>query len=199
MALTLSKSSLKHEQDQLKLFRRYLPSLDLKRQQLVALSKASRQELMALEAAMKDLLSSLEDFLPLLGSDAGDIEKLSGVVRIRAVRVEEENVLGVRMPVARQVEYETAPYSMLITPLWIDFLVDCLQRMATLRVKLGVQRARVERVDAAVRRITQRVNLFDKVLIPDAKKNIQKITVFLADQERAAVVRSKISKLKQKG
>ena len=49
-----------------------------------------------------------------------------------------------------------------------------------------------------MRTITQRVNLFSKVLIPRAEENIKRIGLFLSDQERAGVVRSKLSKQKAK-
>ena len=55
----------------------------------------------------------------------------------------------------------------------------------------------MQTLDQAVRRITQRVNLFEKILIPTAKKNIQRIRIYLGDAERAAVVTSKLAKVKQ--
>jgi V/A-type H+-transporting ATPase subunit D len=86
---------------------------------------------------------------------------------------------------------------MLGKPFWVDFLVEYLQRMCTLRVHLQVRRERVARLNQQVRRITQRVNLFDKVLIPRARKNIKQIQIGLGEQERSAVVRSKIAKRKR--
>jgi V/A-type H+-transporting ATPase subunit D len=69
--------------------------------------------------------------------------------------------------------------------------------MATIQVHLQVRRQRVARLHVQVRRITQRVNLFEKVLIPRAQQNIKRIQIGLGEQERTAVVRSKISKRKQ--
>jgi V/A-type H+/Na+-transporting ATPase subunit D len=74
-----------------------------------------------------------------------------------------------------------------------------LKRLAELRVHLQVRQERVERLDYAARRLTQRVNLFEKVLIPRAIESIRRIVIFLSDQERAAVVRSKIAKQKHAG
>ena len=85
---------------------------------------------------------------------------------------------------------------MLAKPFWVDFLVEHLQRMCVLRVHAQVHRERVVRLKQQVRRITQRVNLFDKVLIPRAKENIKRIQIGLSEQERSAVVRSKIAKRK---
>ena len=85
-------------------------------------------------------------------------------------------------------------YSTLVTPFWVDLLVENLEKLAELRVHLQIRQERVIRLDYAARKITQRVNLFEKVLIPRAEENIRRIVIFLSDQERAAVVRSKIAK-----
>ena len=198
MALALNKSSLKLQRDQLGMYKRYLPSLDLKRQQLFSALRLARTELEAARVEADELAKSLEGLYPLLGSSLAARLDLASLVRVRAVAIEEENVVGARLPVARQVSIETAPYSTLATPFWVDPLVRSLRRMAELRVLVEVSRVRVERLEVASRRITQRVNLFEKVLIPGAEKNIKRIRIFVSDEERAAVVRSKIAKRKPK-
>jgi V/A-type H+-transporting ATPase subunit D len=137
---------------------------------------------------------SLTALLPILGSSP---MKLSGLVHIRGVDVAEEDVLGLRLPTLRAVEFDTAAYSLLATPFWLDALVTCLQDVATYRLRVQVYRERVARMQGAVRRVTQRVNLFEKVLIPTAKQNMARIQIFLSDVERAAVVTSKIAKAKR--
>ena len=81
-------------------------------------------------------------------------------------------------------------------PQWVDRLSDELARMIELRVRLRVEQRRLALLEEAVRKVTQRVNLFEKVLIPGAKGQIRRIRIFLSDGERAAVVRSKIAKRK---
>jgi V/A-type H+-transporting ATPase subunit D len=196
MSLALNKSSLKQQRDQLKMFRRFLPSLDLKRQQLLAALKEARRELAAAERDVETLNAALSDILPLLGSSTIAEQNLASLVSIRNVSVEEENVLGTHLPVVREVDFEVEDYSTLVTPFWVDLLVEKAERLAELQVHLQVRRERVKRLDYAARRITQRVNLFEKVLIPQAVSNIRRIVIFLSDQERAAVVRSKIAKKK---
>lgn len=192
--VSLSKSSLQQQRDKLRLFERFLPALDLKRQQLTAESKKAMQVLAEAEQGAGKVSRALTGLLPILGSAA---LKLSGLVRIRRVDIGEEDVLGVRLPVLRTVEFVAADYSLLATPFWIDDLVKCLKEVATYRIRLHVYRERVARMQSAVRRITQRVNLFEKVLIPNAKSNIARIQIFLSDIGRAAVVTSKIAKGKR--
>jgi V/A-type H+-transporting ATPase subunit D len=196
MALALNKSSLKQQRDQLKMFRRFLPSLDLKRQQLLAALKKARNELAETEAQIETLRSRIAELYPLLGSSTMRRVDLSSLVRVASVRIEEENVLGTRLPVAREVDFEVTDYSTLVTPFWVDLLVEELEELAELRVHQQIRQERVKQLDYAARRITQRVNLFEKVLIPRAVESIRRIVIFLSDQERAAVVRSKIAKEK---
>jgi V/A-type H+/Na+-transporting ATPase subunit D len=192
--IALSKSSLQQQRDKLRLFERFLPSLELKRQQLTAEYKKAMQVLAEAEQGADQASRSLTALLPILGSSS---MKLSGLVRIRRVDVAEEDVLGLRLPTLRAVEFDAADYSLLATPFWVDDLVTCLKEVATYRLRMQVYRERVARMQGAVRRVTQRVNLFEKVLIPNAKQNIARIQIFLSDVERAAVVTSKIAKSKR--
>jgi len=192
--LSLNKSSLQQQRGKLGLFERFLPSLDLKRQQLTAEYKKSMQILAEAEQGAGKASRALTGLLPILGSATME---LSGLVRIRRIDIGEEDVLGVRLPALKSVEFVTADYSLLATPFWIDDLVTCLKEVATYRIRLHVYRERAARMQSAVRRITQRVNLFDKVLIPNAKRDIARIQIFLSDVGRAAVVTSKIAKGKR--
>ncbi|WP_166823055.1 V-type ATP synthase subunit D [Thalassoroseus pseudoceratinae] len=198
MRLALNKNSLKQQQDQLGMFRKFLPSLDLKRQQLQAAWKDARTELARLEANEVEYRHSLEPLLSLLGSSTLQTQDLSRLVQVRNVVIEEENIVGARVPVVREIEFERTPYSTLTFPFWVDQLVESLENLARLRVELQAQQTLVERLEQAARKITQRVNLFEKVLIPNALENIKRIRIALSDEERAAVVRSKLAKQKNR-
>ena len=110
----------------------------------------------------------------------------------------EENVAGARVPVLQKIEFERAKYSTLTLPFWVDRLVESIEHMARLRLQLQVLEARVERLGAAMKKITQRVNLFEKVLIPSTRDNIKRIQIALNDEVRASVVRSKLAKNKHR-
>jgi V/A-type H+-transporting ATPase subunit D len=191
MAVALSKSSLQQQRERLRLLERFLPSLELKRQQLTAEYKKATAVLADAERAAAQAGKSLTALLPLLGSSE---TKLSGLVRVKRVEVGEEDVLGLRLPTLSHVEFEVAEYSLLATPAWLDDAVTCLKEAATQRLRVGVYRQRVERMAGSVRRVSQRVNLFEKVLIPGARRDIARIRIFLSDVERSAVVTSKIAK-----
>jgi V/A-type H+-transporting ATPase subunit D len=194
MAISLSKSSLQQQQEKLRLYNRFLPSLELKRQQLSAEYKKAAQALAEAEQGADKASRSLTALLPVLGSTP---MKLTNLVRVRRIDVAEEDVLGLRLPTLHAVEFDEAPYSMLSTPFWLEELVICVKASATYRLRLQIYRERVKRMKGAVRRVSQRVNLFEKVLIPNARRDIARIKIFLSDVERAAVVTSKIAKAKR--
>jgi len=192
--LKLNKSGLAEERTQLDLCKRTLPSLDLKRRQLsVELAKARRAQAEA-RVAVDALETRVGEELPMLANP--DIE-VRGLVKMTAFELDEENVVGVRLPRLARVECEVADYSLLARPAWVDLVVDRLKEVAEERTRLLVLVERVRILELHERRTTQRVNLFEQILIPTAKRNIQRIRIFLGDAERAAVVRSKLAKAKQ--
>ncbi len=192
--VALNKSSMAKERDKLKLYNRVLPSLELKRQQLMAQRARCRVDVEEAEAALSKFQEHIGEEIPMLADR--DLE-ISNLVRIVAVDMGEENVVGVRLPALRGIDTEIADYSLLAKPPWVDFLVERLHEAAELRIKVQVARQRVVIMEQAVRRITQRVNLFEKIMIPAAKANMKRIQIYLGDAERSAVVRSKIAKKKR--
>jgi V/A-type H+-transporting ATPase subunit D len=192
--LALNKASLSHQIRKLKTFERFLPSLDLKRRHLMA---ARMREQAAMNRTIKQaqkLRASVAAQLPMLANREID---LSSLVRVKAVSMGEENVVGTSLPNLNDVDMQVHDYGYLARPHWVDRLVEMLTRMLELQLQLAVQQRRAALLDAAVRKVTQRVNLFEKVLIPRTRENIRRIRIYLGDAERAAVVRSKIAKRKR--
>jgi V/A-type H+-transporting ATPase subunit D len=189
--LVLSKSGLQKQREDMRLYERVLPSLDLKRMQISGELKRARQQLAEAETEVEQLNNRVAEQLPML---ANREIYVSGLVRVESFRIEEENLVGVKLPRLVEITCRVAQYSMLAKPHWVDMLVEQLKQMVEQKTRVQVAAERVRLLEQAERKVTQRVNLFDKILIPTAKKNIQKIQIYLADAERAAVVRSKITK-----
>ncbi len=192
--LKLSKASLQQERSKLQLYEKLLPSLDLKRRQLKLELDRARVEHERTEAEVRALEARIGAELPMLANPDLD---LLGLVKMTAFELVEENVVGVRLPRLEQVHCEVAEYSLLTKPAWVDVLVDRLKDAAEARTRIQIAAERVRILTRAERRITQRVNLFEKILIPKAKKNIQRIRIFLGDLERAAVVQAKLAKARR--
>ncbi len=108
-----------------------------------------------------------------------------------------QNVAGVRLPIVVSVEIHRAQYSKLVRPHWVDAVTDRLAEAIRLRIEVEIARKRMAVLEDAVIKVTQRVNLFEKVLMPQAIENIKRINVFLGDAERSAVVGAKIAKKKR--
>jgi len=189
--LALNKSQLKKENDQLKLFKKVLPSLELKRMQLTSVLSKAQAQLLKDKTEVEQLIDTIAEQLPML---ANRQFILAYLVKLKSVQVNEENVVGVRLPCLGSIDFDMSDYSMLAKPHWVDVFVDRLKEMITKRLVVKISEERVAKLGLAVRRITQRVNLFEKILIPTAMKNIQRIRIFMGDAERAAIVRSKIAK-----
>jgi V/A-type H+/Na+-transporting ATPase subunit D len=192
--LTLSKSSLSMQSRQLKTFERFLPSLDLKRRQLIAERARAVQVIAETERSIEMLRVQLKTAIPMVANQEVSVD---GLVSVASVQVDTINIMGVRLPQLGQVHLKRRPYSLLAKPAWVDSLAELLEKMLKLKLQIQVDRRRLVLLDEAVKTVTQRVNLFDKVLIPRTRENIRKIRIFLADAERAAVVRAKIAKGKR--
>ncbi|MDD1612991.1 MAG: V-type ATP synthase subunit D, partial [Methylococcaceae bacterium] len=123
--------------------------------------------------------------------------RLGGLVQMKSFKVIEQNVVGVKLPFLDSIECAVADYSKLATPPWVDTLVQRLKEAAEQRMRAEIAGQRKAILQVQVRRITQRVNLFEKILIPTAKQNIMKIRIYLGDAERASVITSKLAKQKQ--
>ncbi len=192
--LTLSKSSLSMQSRQLKNFERFLPSLDLKRRQLIAERAKAVQAIAETESSIVMLREQIKTAIPMVSNQEVNVD---GLVSVSSVQIDTINIMGVRLPQLGQIKLKRRPYSLLAKPAWVDSLAELLAKKLQLRLQIQVDRRRLELLDEAVKTVTQRVNLFDKVLIPRTRENIRKIRIFLADAERAAVVRAKIAKGKR--
>ncbi|MCP5119011.1 MAG: V-type ATP synthase subunit D [bacterium] len=192
--MALNKSSLTKERTNLRLYQRLLPSLELKRQQLMGELARARGELSQIREELEIFESGIADQIPMMADREIDV---GGLVKIKSVEIGEVSVVGVRVPVLSELNTTVADYSFLAKPHWVDALVDRLHQTTELRLKVQVAEEKVRRLEVAVRRTTQRVNLFDKIMIPAAKKNIKRIMIYLGDLERSAVVRSKLAKKKR--
>ncbi|WP_282021389.1 V-type ATP synthase subunit D [Ruegeria faecimaris] len=191
--LQLNKSSLAREQTQLKSYERFLPSLDLKRQQLMAERAKARKNVQHLQEEVTRLAQQVGGKLPMLAQLGVDLE---GLVELKDYRLKKVNVVGVTMPDLDRIEVAVRPYSLLAKPHWVDAVARLLHDMIEARLRVKVAEERVRIFDKSVATITQRVNLFEKVLIPRARANIKKIRIYLSDEQMQSVVRSKISKRK---
>lgn len=198
MAVKLTKNELKVQKDRLKQFQRYLPTLQLKKQQLQAVVMEIAAQLEQVEQQRRAAVSGLDDWVAVFAeNDCFPAEKrLETLVRPRSVECGQENIAGVTVPVFRELTFEDIRYDVADYPLWVDTAALRLREIAQLDALEKTLRLRVELLERELRSTAQRVNLFEKVKIPEAKENIRVIGIYLGDQQTSAVVRGKIAKKK---
>ena len=194
--LPLNQTSLHEQSKRLAAFERFLPSVDLKRRQLIAERNKAIRTLTERREQLQTVLEQAAAELPML---AGARLKLTDLVTVADCDVVQENLMGVRLPALREVRFDQRPYALLASPPWLDRLVDFLIDAMELELRFRVEEERLKLLEEAVRKSTQRFNLFDKVLIPRTRAHIRQIRLFLADQSTAAVVRAKIAKSRGTG
>ena len=192
--LSLTKASLSKQKSQLKVFEGVLPSLDLKRRQISAERGKARQMLAEIQKKLKEIEPEIAQKIPMLSNELVD---LTDIVKVTRVDLGEENVMGTRLPKVNQVQIQIRDYALLGKPFWVDRLVELLKVAMETQIGVQVAQQRVKLLAQAERIVTQRFNLFDKVLIPQTKTNIKKIQIYLADADRAGIVNSKIAKRKK--
>jgi V/A-type H+-transporting ATPase subunit D len=192
--LSLTKASLTKQKRQLKTFEGVLPSLDLKRRQLSAERAKAKQVLAETKQNLQNLETKIAKEIPMLSNELVD---LKDIVKVTGVDLVEENVMGTRLPKINQAQIQVRDYALLGKPFWVDHLVQLLKKALETQIAIQVAQQRLELLNQAERKVTQKFNLFDKVLIPRAKANIKKIQIYLSDAERAGIVNSKIAKRKK--
>ena len=198
MAIKLTKNEQKVQKDHLKQYQRYLPTLQLKKQQLQSVIMQIKADLEKKQSEREDMIGNLDDWIAVFAENTlFDAEKqLNNLVQPDRVIVTTENIAGVKLPAFKELPFKDISYNVDDYPLWVDTALIKLREIARLDALVSTLRKQVELLDKELRSTSQRVNLFEKVKIPEAKENIRVIGVYLGDQQTAAVVRGKISKKK---
>lgn len=190
--IKLTKGELKRQRDALKQYQRYLPTLQLKKQQLqieILHQLDLLREKKRLEAVKRESASSWTGLL----TDGFNLKKY---VLPEAVSTDTKNIAGVDVRVFREARFADPDYDLFLAPLWVDAGVDCWKNINSLRLEVRLIEEAVKILRDELRVTTQRVNLFEKVKIPEAEEAIHLIKIYIGDQMSNAVGRSKIAKRK---
>jgi V/A-type H+-transporting ATPase subunit D len=191
----LTKTELKAQGDALKRFKRFLPMLQLKKQQLQA-------EIVAIVVRIENVASqeaaerkSLDAWVSLFSDQAYTPSKL---VTVHKVVTTTSNIAGVAIPVFKEIETTSATLDLFETPAWLDSAITLVTRMLRLKAEQAVLERQRESVTLELNTTSQRVNLFEKIKIPECQEKIRVIKIALGDQQTASVTRGKIAKGRNK-
>ena len=192
--IRMTRPELKRQRDALARFTRYLPMLKLKQQQLQLTLREVAEKRDEARSAAEAAAARVEPYRGVLADTAGvNVEALTTPVEV--VR-HEENIAGVRIPVFDSLSFPEAVYSLFATPPWVDRALADLRDLSEKDLRAKTLQEQFELLHRALTRIIQRVNLFEKVLIPDARENIRVIRIQLGEEQTAAVARAKLAKAK---
>lgn len=186
----LTKTELKKQKDSLKRFTRYLPTLQLKKQQLQMVIRRVETELAEKSREYETAFNTLQNWIEVFGENAG----LEELIEIESLVTDIGNIAGVDIPVFKHLIFKKIKYDLFDKPLWTDKGVEKIKELAALEKEISIFKEQIRLLGEELRITTQRVNLFEKVKIPETKENIRKINIYLGDQQTAAVVRGKIAK-----
>lgn len=195
--IKLTKNELKKQKDALKMYKRYLPTLQLKKQQLQTEIRGIEAKAKARAEERERLLAEFRAWIAVFGEeDAIRTDSGDWLLSVREIRTTAGNIAGVEIPVYAGADFVLADYDLYLRPLWIDKALDRLKAMLELDLEIKVLQEQIARLARELRITTQRVNLFEKVKIPETAENIKRIRIYLGDQQTAQVVRGKIAKRK---
>ena len=191
--IKMTKSELKIQKDALKMYQRYLPTLTLKKQQLQAEIRTIEAKAESVRKARQELERGFASWIAVF-SEANAFPE--GIITVSNIRKSMGNIAGVAIPVYEGADFARGDYDLYETPLWVEIAANHMEKAMSLDLEAEVLDEQVRLLGEELRATSQRVNLFEKVKIPETKENIRKISIYMADQQVNAVVRSKISKSK---
>lgn len=186
-----TKTELKAQSDALRRFRHFLPMLQLKKQQLQAEIAHVDTRLGTVRQRETDLLAQIESWVGLLADKQVALDQLVSLI---AIDTEEGNIAGVAIPVFRGIRTQRAELDLFATDPWLDDAQETLDVLLACRAERTVLEEERRRIEVELKITAQRVNLFEKVKIPECRENIRVIRIFLGDEQTAAVARGKMAK-----
>ncbi len=190
--IKLTRPELKFRRDRLARFQRYLPMLKLKQQQLQTMLREVAARVQRAQQALDEVAGRLSRYRTLLADRAGiPLEQWSRPERVRTGR---RNIAGVDVPVFEDVEFPAARYSLFGTPAWVDQALADFRQQSRRQAEYDVVREGESLLQRELARVIQRVNLFEKIMIPQDREAIRRIRIKLGDEMAAAVGRAKIAK-----
>jgi V/A-type H+-transporting ATPase subunit D len=192
MKIKFTQGELKRQRDAQRQYERYLPTLQLKKQQLQLEILSQQSAFRKRENSLLERENSAEEWSGLLA----EFPEISQWLIPEKIITTKKNIAGVDVPVFERVDFKPAEYDLFLTPLWVDAALELLREMVSLQEEMAIYEKGIFILRHELRITTQRVNLFEKVKIPEAKEAIRRIKIAIGDQMTNAVGRSKIAKAK---
>lgn len=181
-----NKTSLQQQEKNLKMRMRTLPTIKSKESALRAQVKSVKKEVDEREENLEKKIQGYKSMMSLW--DEFDIS----LIKVNKVDVSTKKLAGVVIPVLDKVHYDIKQFSLFNSPSWYADGIELLKTIATIGIETEFLKVKMELLEHARRKTTQKVNLFEKVQIPYYQNAIRKIKRFLEDEESLSKASQKI-------
>ena len=183
-----NKTSLQMLEKQLKVRTRTLPIIKSKESALRMEVKECKDDLVRLAAELEEGINHYESMFALWNEFNPEL------VKIKDVHLSVRKIAGTRIPILDKVDFEIAPFSLFSQPKWYYDGINILQGLAHAAILVEFTTAKLQLLEKARKKTTQKVNLFEKVQIPGYEDAIRKIKRFMEDEENLSKSSQKILK-----
>ena len=182
-----NKTESQRLQKQLKMRKSALPILKSKESALRAEVKKVKTELENLEAKLKKSMEKNDQYMRLFVG-------FPDIVKVKKVIISSRKIAGVHVPVFEDVEFEILDYSLFLSASYYPTTVKVLQDTTVLKVRMEIASTKMRILERDRRKTTQKVNLFEKVQIPNLEDAVRRIKRFLEDAENLEKSSQKVVK-----
>ncbi|MCP4451580.1 MAG: V-type ATP synthase subunit D [Planctomycetes bacterium] len=192
--IKLTRTELKLQRDSLARYERYLPTLKLKQQQVQSSIVQAKQAYNKVEGQVQEAQQLVDAYRGVFNDIAG--VNVQALAQTQSVEISSRSVAGIAVPQFEGVTFGRSDYSLFGTAPWVDRAVLDLRDVNRLTAELTVLKDCLDLLLLELKKVMQRVNLFEKIKIPETQDNIRRIRIAVGDQMTAGVARAKIAKAK---
>jgi V/A-type H+-transporting ATPase subunit D len=198
MEFKLNKSELTRLKQEEKMYTQFLPVLKLKQEQLQIEKIRIKKKYVFCKKELDNILNQVEPNLSIL-TDIDNSYDIKTLVSPQNVNIVMKSIAGVKVPYLNSITFKTFFIHYFDAPWWINFVVKNIKSLIKRNIELQVIDKQYLLISKELKKATQKVNLFEKLLIPETKNAIKKINIVLGDEQVAAVGRAKTAKKKTIG
>ena len=183
-----NKSALHELGLQLKIRENALPTLKSKEAALRLEVKKAKTAALEFDEKLNLKVTDIKDMVRLW------VEFDEGLVKLKNATYTTKTIAGVKIPVLENLEFEISEISQYHKPDWFLDGIHILEELTRLSIQRDVNWKAMEILEYARKKTTQKVNLYEKVQIPEYNQAISKIKRFLEDEENLSKAAQKILK-----
>lgn len=191
-----NKTSLQQLDKQLKVRERSLPTIKSKESALRVEVKRTKDEMQKLELQLEKEIQSYNNMVALWNEFRPDL------IRVNDVQLSSKKFAGVIIPVLDEIDFEVGYYSLFNSPSWYTEGIELLKLLARTGIEAEFTGMKLDLLEHARKKTTQKVNLFEKVQIPGYQDAIRKVKRYMEDEESLSkasqkIMRNNLDKRKQ--